>query len=123
MPAAHPLPRKHASAIRDSLDDLKCLAQRIGLLLTQLEDTERPSSRSLKSTLQEIQSDCYAVALRLSEIELAQNCDSCPCAPARTSTEIYLALLSQKLRQMAEEMWQTAQTGPLLSIHDHDLHN
>lgn len=118
MPAAQPLPKKHTATIRDALGDLKGLAQRIGWVIEQIDAAERPALPLLKPTLQEVQASCYAVALRLSEIELAENCDTCPCAPARTSIEIYLALLSQKLRQLSEETWQTAQGAAIIHLYD-----
>lgn len=98
MPAAQPMPKKHLAAIRDAQSELKCLAQRLRYVLEGLGVTSRPATDTLKGTLQELQSDCYAVALRLSEIEFADGCDRCPCAPARTSAEIHLALVHQKLR-------------------------
>lgn len=122
MPVAQPLAKKHTT-IRDSLGGLKCLAQRIGWVIEQMAEPERSPLPLLQTTLQEVQSACYAVALRLTEIELAEVCDSCPCAPARTSAEIYLGLLHQKLRQFADEMWRTSQGTTLIHVHEDEQLN
>jgi hypothetical protein len=123
MPPAQPMPKKHLAAIRDVQSELKCLAQRLGNALEGLGSTSRPGANTLKGTLQELQSCCYAVALRLGEIEFADGCDRCPCAPARTGAEIHLALLSQKLRHLSDEMWQSSQTAVRLTHHDNEVHN
>jgi hypothetical protein len=120
---AQPLPKKHLAAIRDVQSELKCLAQRLASLLEGLESAPRPVTEALKGALQELQSGCYAVTLRLSEIEVADGCDHCPCAPPRTVAEIHLALLSQKLRRLSEEMWQSSQATGYLSRHDHEAMN
>jgi hypothetical protein len=112
MPAAQPLPKKHLAAIRDAQSELKCLAQRLTGLLEGLESSPRPMTETLKGTLQELQSGCYVVALRLSELEFADGCDHCPCAPPRTVAEIHLALLSRKLRRLSDETWQSSQANP-----------
>jgi hypothetical protein len=118
MPAAQPLPKKHLAAIRDAQSELKCLAQRLTGLLEGLESSPRPVTETFKGTLQELQSGCYVVALRLSELEFADGCDHCPCAPPRTVAEIHLALLSRKLRRLSEETWQSSQATMYLTRHD-----
>jgi len=112
MPVAQPLPKKHLATIRDAQSELKGLAQRLGHLLERLDASPRSWPETMQ-TLQALQSNCYAVALRLSEVEVANGCDGCPCAPARTQAEIHLALLSQKLRCLSEEMWQHSQPPSL----------
>jgi hypothetical protein len=54
---------------------------------------------------------CYGVALRLSEIDIA---DNCPFAPAHTTADLHLQLLSQKLRHLADEAKQASQREPLI---------
>jgi hypothetical protein len=123
MPAAHPLPKKHLNTIRDALGDLKCLAQRLDGLLDRLESGSRPVPEALKGTLQAFQADCYAVALRLSELEFADSCDHCPCAPAHISAEMQLALLRQKLRCLCDEMGPNHQRDAWQNHLNHDAIN
>jgi hypothetical protein len=87
-------------------------------VLKGLDTAPRPVTEALKGTLQELQSGCYVVALRLSELEFADGCDHCPCAPPRTVAEIHLALLSRKLRRLSDEMWQSSQATVYLTHHD-----
>jgi hypothetical protein len=65
------LPKKHLAALRDAQSELKCLAQRLAGLLEGLDSSPRPVTETLKAALQELQSGRCAVALRLSEIEIA----------------------------------------------------
>ena len=109
MPGAQPLPKKHYGTIRDSIAELKGVGMRISNLLDTLQSANRVPPPQVQAALQEILSTCYGVALRLSEIEIADNCDNCPLAPARTTADLHLQLLSQKLRHLAEEATQASQ--------------
>ncbi|MBI1298941.1 hypothetical protein GC175_28760 [bacterium] len=86
---------------------------RINLLLDMLH-ANRGSSPQVQAALQEMLSICYGVALRLSEIDIADNCDNCPFAPAHTTADLHLQLLSQKLRHLADEAKQASQREPLI---------
>ena len=114
MPGAQPLPKKHYATIRDSIADLKGVGVRINLLLDTLHQSNRLSSPQVQATLQEMLATCYGVALRLSEIDIADNCDNCPFAPAHTTADLHLQLLSQKLRHLADEAKQASQREPLI---------
>ena len=103
MPGAQPLPRKYLGTIRDATENLKSMANRIHLILENSSERERPILSQTRTTLQTLQSSCYAIALALSEVELADNCDTCPLAPPSTSAEVHLTLLSQKLSHLANE--------------------
>ena len=103
MPGAQPLPRKHLTTIRDATETLKAMANRIARMLEMLDEGERPSANHTRATLQSLQSTCYSVALSLSEVDIADNCDTCSLAPPKTSAELQLTILSNKLRTLANE--------------------
>ncbi len=109
MPGAQPLPKKHFATIRDGIADLKGVGLRISNLLDMLQSTNRIPPSQIHTTLQELLLTCYGVALRLSEIDIADNCDNCPFAPAHTTADLHLHLLSEKLRHLADEARQASQ--------------
>ena len=94
MPAARSLPRKYLTVLEDMQEQLRLLAQKARLALTELESS-RPPYRQLPVLLRDIEAGAYKAALELSEIKVADDCDECPSAPAITSAQIHLYVLAE----------------------------
>ena len=101
MPAAKSLPRKYLTTLEDAQEQLRLLAQKARLALSELESS-RPPYRQLPVVLRDIEAGAYKVALELSEIKIATDCDECPSAPAITSAQIHLYVLAEELDRQAE---------------------
>ena len=103
MPEAIPLPRKYLSRLREAQEDLQLMAARSRIALQEAERQPRTLSK-IEMTLREIESASYRLALALSQIEVAADCDLCPAAPATTSLQAYMLVLASELEQKAEQM-------------------
>lgn len=101
MPAPRALPRKYLSLLEETQEQLRLMAQRARLALTELE-RNCPPYRQTPIVLRDIETDAYKAALALSEIQVAGTCDECPAAPSVTSTQIYLYTLADELEQHAQ---------------------
>ena len=100
MPMARALPKKYLTILDESQEQLRLLAQRAQLALTEVE-TGRPPYRQLPVLLRDIETSAYKVAFELSQIKVANDCDQCPDAPAITSAQIHLYVLADELDRQA----------------------
>ena len=103
MPEAMPLPRKYMSRLQEAQEDLQLMAIRSRVALQEVERHPRPLS-TVEMTLREIESASYRLALILSQIEVAADCDLCPAAPPTTSLQAYMLVLASELEAKAEQM-------------------
>lgn len=101
MPAARPLPRKYLSYLEEVQEHLRLMAQKARLALTEIE-RGYGVQKQLPVLLRDIEAGAYRVALDLSEIQIASDCDECPAAPAATSAQIHLLVLAEELDRQAE---------------------
>lgn len=100
MPAAKSLPRKYLTTLDDVQEQLRLMAQKARLALTELE-TGRAPCRQAPVLLRDIEAGAYRIALELSEIKVANDCDECPSAPSVTSAQIHLYVLAEELDRQA----------------------
>lgn len=100
MPDPQRLPRKYLSNIQQARDDLRFLAKQSRSVLEQLE-LQETSVEALLSTLREIESSAYRIALGLTELRVTDDCTGCPNAPASTPARIHLMVLADELERQA----------------------
>lgn len=107
MPAATPLPRKHKASLLESEESLLYIAQRSRLALAELSTSPKALPK-VESTLREIEAEAYRLALTLSRLSVAGNCDECPSAPAVTSLQAHVLVLANELERQADLIRQHA---------------
>lgn len=100
MPDPQRLPRKHLSQIQQARDELRLLGKQSRSVLEQLEKPN-VSVEALLSTLREIESNAYRIALGLTELRFTDDCTGCPCAPSSVPAQIHLMVLADELERQA----------------------
>lgn len=100
MPTARPLPKKFMTCLEEAQDQLRFIAQRARLALSEMETHPGPY-RQVHVLLRDIEAGAYRVAFELSELEIADTCDECPAAPPQTAAQVHLVLLADELERHA----------------------
>ena len=100
MPQPHPLPKKYLNILDGAQDELRCIAQRARTALEEVEADEQPFELA-RVILRDIEAIAYRIALDLSELEIAGNCDGCPSAPPSTQAEAILWVTAAELERLA----------------------
>lgn len=100
MPHARPLPRKFMGILEEVQEDLRAMAQRARMALSEIEADERPFELS-RVILRDTEALCYRIALDISQMHVAGNCDSCPSAPPSTESQAVLYVIADELERQA----------------------
>lgn len=103
MSKANPFPRKYISTIQTTQDELRFIAKQARLALEELESGKCPLYRT-ENRLRDIETKSYKVAYELSEIDIADDCTSCPLAPPVTKYQVSLAFIAKQLLQIVAEI-------------------
>ena len=94
------LPRKYLTQIQQVQEELRTVAQKSRMVLEQLSNP-RVALDSVLTTLREIESSAYRIALGLAELRFTDDCTGCPNAPASTPSMVYLMVLADELERQA----------------------
>lgn len=100
MPTARPLPRKFLTCLEEMQDQLRLIAQRARLALTEMETSTGPY-RQVPVLLRDIEAGAYRIAFEMSALDIAESCDECPAAPPQMSAQDHLVLLADELERQA----------------------
>lgn len=100
MPTARPLPKKFLTCLEEMQDQLRLIAQRARLALTEMETSPGPY-RQVHVLLRDIEAGAYRIAFEMSELDIAESCDECPAAPPQMSAQVHLVLLADELERQA----------------------
>lgn len=100
MPDAQRLPRKYLSIIQDAQEALQLLAQQ-SRQASEMLDKPQLLREAMLTTLREIESSAYRIALALTELRVTDDCTGCPNAPASTPAQIHLMVLADELERQA----------------------
>jgi len=100
MPEPQRLPRKFLAQLRQAQDDLRLLAQQAKAICEQLR-SPRCATDTLRTMLREMESNAYRIALELSELKVAEDCNGCPCAPPSITAQAHLLVLAEELERQA----------------------
>jgi len=100
MPTARPLPRKFLTCLEEMQDQLRLIAQRARLALTEMETSTGPY-RQVPVLLRDIEAGAYRIAFEMSALDIAESCDECPAAPPQMSAQVHLVLLADELERQA----------------------
>lgn len=98
MPQASPLPRKYLACINEAQEFLRIIAAKSQRAQEEVSTSNR-SATHLLALLREIEAMSYRIALELSNIEVAKDCNQCPSAPAVTSLQAYTLVLASELER------------------------
>ncbi len=115
MAKPSPLPRKYLAIIQEAQDDLRLTAHQMRLVIERVV-SDRCSGQYLQSTLLDAESKMYRIAHDLSTIDIADDCDSCPVAPAQTRAVIFLHAMADELEKHAALARETASKSKSANI-------
>ncbi|MBP8109514.1 MAG: hypothetical protein KAZ26_21425 [Caldilineaceae bacterium] len=100
MASPNPIPRKYMNYLESVQDDLQRMAQKAKRALTDLRFDPIGRTASVHLLL-EIEATAYRLALELSDIRIADDCDGCPAAPPTTIAQSYLLVMADELERQA----------------------
>lgn len=100
MPKANPLPRKYIATIDEAQYDLQEIAKLARKMLNLITQSLR-QDRQIDVILRDIEARAYKLAYELSEIEISNDCSSCPVAPPITKPMAHLLVLADELEMQA----------------------
>ena len=101
MPIPNPIPRKYATYLNNAQGDLQVIARKSRTAMQDLDDVGQLSARQIRHLLLEIEATAYRLALELSDIRIADDCDGCPAAPPTTIAQSYLLVMADELERQA----------------------
>jgi len=100
MPKANPLPRKYIATIDEAQYDLQEIAKLARKMLNLIAQGLR-QDQQIDVILIDIEARAYKIAYELSEIEISNDCSSCPVAPPITKPMAHLLILADELELQA----------------------
>ena len=100
MASPNPIPRKYMTYLESVQNDLEVMAKKARQTLTDLRFEHGNRTTSIHQLL-EIEATAYRLALELSDIRIADDCDGCPAAPPTTIAQSYLLVMADELERQA----------------------
>lgn len=94
------MPMKYKRLIEEAVIDLRLLAEKIVTAQTALR-TKDYALHDLQNTMRDIEVSCLRIALDLSEIDVASDCDACPSAPSMIKYQAALLAIARSLDGLA----------------------
>ena len=101
MPIPKPLPRKFMTILEEATGDLRVAGSRTQAVAAHFEGDKRIPAE-VKIQLREIEATVYRAAFSLSQVQVAETCDGCSLAPALTSAQAHLFVMSNILTDQAD---------------------
>jgi len=100
MSNPNPIPRKYINYLESVQNDLQLMAKKARQTLADLRFAPGSHTASVHLLL-EIEASAYRLALELSDIRIADDCDGCPAAPPTTIAQSYLLVMADELERQA----------------------